>query len=131
MYIPFTSNDDSTSTGEAGLEFFGPQCGTTNCAFIAVFFMLLFYALALWDRWMNLRSKELERLRLNQNNARPAMTNYGATLKVPSPTPKYKFQERSPYIDVAANAKSQYLAVPPRSVSPISLSNSNPNTQSC
>lgn len=37
----------------------------TECytrAIIVAFFLLMFYALALWDRWMHLKSKELEKL---------------------------------------------------------------------
>ncbi|THU84454.1 hypothetical protein K435DRAFT_403770 [Dendrothele bispora CBS 962.96] len=86
--------------------------------------MLLFYALALWDRWMHLKLKEFERLQRNRINENDDVPTYGATLRIPSVTPKPKYQERLTQVDSAMKSKgsSQYLVVP----SSPSLMASNP-----
>ncbi|KAJ3762733.1 hypothetical protein EV360DRAFT_79027 [Lentinula raphanica] len=54
--------------------------GHLEAVAIAIF-LLLFYALALWDRWMKLRLREIERTsRLHAYNP----TTYGSTLRVPN-----------------------------------------------
>ncbi|KAJ3790190.1 hypothetical protein GGU10DRAFT_189841 [Lentinula aff. detonsa] len=53
-------------------------------ALVIAFFILIFYALALWDRWIYLRSREIEKLRILQ-----AHKYYGSTLQVPIPA-KFK-----------------------------------------
>ncbi|GAW09220.1 hypothetical protein LENED_011362 [Lentinula edodes] len=53
-------------------------------AIIMAFFLLIFYALALWDRWMNLKSKELEKLSKFQTT-KSSSISYGSILRVPTP----------------------------------------------
>ncbi|KAJ7681478.1 hypothetical protein B0H17DRAFT_60773 [Mycena rosella] len=45
-----------------------------TCSIIFVFFLLVFYALALWDRWLNLKLRESQKL---QSHTTPQF--YGAT----------------------------------------------------
>ncbi|KAJ7166367.1 hypothetical protein C8R43DRAFT_985705 [Mycena crocata] len=43
------------------------------CTILFLFFVLVFYALALWDRWLNLKLRESQKLRLDTQRV------YGAT----------------------------------------------------
>ncbi|KAJ3988362.1 hypothetical protein F5890DRAFT_1492122 [Lentinula detonsa] len=56
-------------------------------ALVIAFFILIFYALALWDRWIYLKSREIEKLRILQPH-KSSSTNYGSTLQVPIPAAK-------------------------------------------
>ncbi|KAJ7776776.1 hypothetical protein DFH07DRAFT_797699 [Mycena maculata] len=38
--------------------------GMPVCALVFVFFLLVFYALALWDRWLHLKLRESEKLKV-------------------------------------------------------------------
>ncbi|KAJ6554906.1 hypothetical protein DFH09DRAFT_1165877 [Mycena vulgaris] len=37
--------------------------GMSSCTIVFIFFILVFYALALWDRWLNLKLRESQKLR--------------------------------------------------------------------
>ncbi|KAJ7162932.1 hypothetical protein C8R46DRAFT_1101907 [Mycena filopes] len=55
---------------------------------IFIFFLLVFYALALWDRWLNLKLRESQKLMVQYTAAPPRM--YGAIQehsRSPSPSP--------------------------------------------
>ncbi|KAJ7196113.1 hypothetical protein GGX14DRAFT_700623 [Mycena pura] len=57
--------NDSQLDADLGLSPF-VECSsnsrTSTCAVIFILFMLVFYALALWDRWLNLKLRESQKL---------------------------------------------------------------------
>ncbi|KAJ7726518.1 hypothetical protein B0H16DRAFT_1592485 [Mycena metata] len=52
-----------------------------TCGLIFIFFLLVFYALALWDRWLNLKLRESQKLQYT------APRLYGAIQESPSRPP--------------------------------------------
>ncbi|KAJ7205636.1 hypothetical protein C8J57DRAFT_1405319 [Mycena rebaudengoi] len=78
--------------------------GVSSCAIIFVFFLLVFYALALWDRWLNLKLRETQKLQFSETRT------YGATV-LGSQTPITPSRPPSP----AAGGHYPYATLsPPR-----------------
>ncbi|KAJ6455419.1 hypothetical protein C8R45DRAFT_1036300 [Mycena sanguinolenta] len=53
---------------------------TSTCTIIFIAFLLVFYALALWDRWLNLKLRESQKLQAHTSPQR-----YGATENLTRP----------------------------------------------
>ncbi|KAJ4482504.1 hypothetical protein J3R30DRAFT_3403041 [Lentinula aciculospora] len=89
MYIPTTQNVTALMTSVVSDS--DPLCSTRTLsnsylgAVIVAFLILMFYALALWDRWMYLKSKDIDKLSKLQSNPSKPSINYGSTLHVPTP----------------------------------------------
>ncbi|KAJ7599976.1 hypothetical protein C8J56DRAFT_1037586 [Mycena floridula] len=66
---PTLMND--TQTYDLETEPLSASCATPNCAFMFMFLMLVFYALALWDRWLHLKMAE-------QRKQSATIQNYGS-----------------------------------------------------
>lgn len=73
MFIPTAQkNVTAREVDDSPLPYFGT--GGSWSGLILVFFLLTFYALALWDRWLQLKMVESRRLQAQQS-----FHNYGAT----------------------------------------------------
>ncbi|KAE9390255.1 hypothetical protein BT96DRAFT_926004 [Gymnopus androsaceus JB14] len=83
MFVPSNLTDCFKDTLCAGSN--QTQYGYLGAVTVA-FFILMFYALALWDRWMILKMKEQEKSRrLLEVPSKPSSrrSSYGSTLHVP------------------------------------------------
>ncbi|KAJ7465075.1 hypothetical protein FB451DRAFT_1262552, partial [Mycena latifolia] len=113
---PFSSQSDATS--DLDLPPFiecnnNPWTGSP-CTILFIFFILVFYALALWDRWLILKLRESEKLRPH-NNMPPS---YGATqnnvVRLPSVTitPAARSDDRKVFHNQKGGTSPSHLAPP-------------------
>ncbi|KAF8921596.1 hypothetical protein CPB85DRAFT_1428570 [Mucidula mucida] len=61
---------------------------TINCGVLILLFLLIFYALAVWDRWINLKTRELQHLRYREVKGYGTMKRTRASITV-VPAPPY------------------------------------------
>ncbi|KAJ6455071.1 hypothetical protein C8R47DRAFT_1166464 [Mycena vitilis] len=88
--MPPTPEQTQNDSGSVLLPFM-TDCSNDSrvpiCTVVFVFFLLAFYALALWDRWLNLKMRESQKLRTQTQM-------YGATQECST---------RPPSIDITLN----------------------------
>ncbi|KAJ3732369.1 hypothetical protein DFJ43DRAFT_326992 [Lentinula guzmanii] len=85
MFVPASNitRNPHVSMAEGDSTLYSTQTSNNHdhqWALVIAVFILIFYALALWDRWIYLKSREIEKLRILQ-----AHKYYGSTLQVPIP----------------------------------------------
>ncbi|KAJ8081104.1 hypothetical protein PM082_017945 [Marasmius tenuissimus] len=112
MYIQVqepSQNDTSSISGD--LESLNvPQCDTRSTCFLiaTVTLLLIFYALALWDRYINLRLREVEKqTRMLIHSTPVSFPNYGATSRTSS-------TESMQYLTVPTDKRVLYGERPPQ-----------------
>ncbi|KAF5367315.1 hypothetical protein D9757_010092 [Collybiopsis confluens] len=124
MFVPISnSSEPSLSSNDMpGSETRNGLCypGIINflddylAAVVIAVIILMFYALALWDRWMNLKMKEHARIqRLETSKA--SLNNYGSTFHVPKVAGTVYTLERPPIAitDQSSSSQSIHFLAPP------------------
>ncbi|KAK0487121.1 hypothetical protein IW261DRAFT_1558042 [Armillaria novae-zelandiae] len=91
----------------------GSQSITLNHGIVIVCLLLIFYALALWDRWITLKMYERQRLQGHRLNV-----NYGAiesSMAIPGTPPSPKLHKQCSFDKTVIPTSNGFLA-PPRIV---------------
>ncbi|KAF9265227.1 hypothetical protein L218DRAFT_986430 [Marasmius fiardii PR-910] len=122
MYIPPSYIQNTTATTFDVDPNIGYQCNTRSSCFliVTVVLMLIFYGLALWDRYIQLRLREIEKDQMRQTrmlSSSPGfLPNYGSI----------NCSESSQYLTVPQNQRALYGERPPSSDGIKSESESDP-----
>ncbi|KAG7088833.1 hypothetical protein E1B28_012788 [Marasmius oreades] len=85
MYIPASYTQNTTTSANIDPNVEHQLCTTQNSCFLIaiVVLILIFYALALWDRYIQLRLREVEKDQIRQTrlitSESASLPNYGST----------------------------------------------------
>ncbi|ESK95700.1 glycoside hydrolase family 61 protein [Moniliophthora roreri MCA 2997] len=125
MFIPTQSQSTTDASSTLSLNTDCQYGARSRSMAILLAFMLTFYALALWDRYLVLKLRESEKLDLRMRYTRlaslPSPPNYGSMdtykrtssyLKVP-PNDRAFFGERPPTAQPNQHAPCLVIPVPP------------------